>query len=121
MYVYRRAQRQLQQLTEDHSLVAELVRNGDLTEEEARRHPQRNYLTQALGTKQALEVDSAEFPLESGDIVLLCTDGLSALLTRDDISTQLQPHDTEASAARLVELALARGGYDNITVILVQT
>jgi len=109
----------LVQLTNDHSLVAELVRNGNLTEEEAAVHPQRNVLTQAFGSDLRVKADVSSRPLEEGDILLLCTDGLTGSVTTDEIEEVLAaaPSLDEASE-RLVNMANGRGGHDNVTVLL---
>lgn len=109
----------LRQLTEDHSLVHELVREGRLAESEAMRHPQRNVLTRALGTAELPEVDSGELELKSGDWILLTTDGLTAVVAIEELAAELRqdarPNDV---ARRLVDLANERGGADNITVVI---
>jgi len=121
MYLYRAASKELLRITEDHSFVGELLRNGDLTEEEAQQHPQRNYLTQALGSRQPIQVDSAEFELTCDDIVILCTDGLTSLLPQSVIQQEIEKPDLDGAATRLVNQALELGGHDNITVVLVRT
>ncbi len=120
MYVFNRRDGQLQQVTNDHSLVGELLRNGDLTEEEAQRHPQRNFLTQALGSIDTLDVDAGRCTLEEGDTLVLCTDGLSNLVSTDELATELSGAGFDGAADRLVKLALQRGGFDNITVLMVR-
>ncbi|MGB9802603.1 Stp1/IreP family PP2C-type Ser/Thr phosphatase [Desulfofundulus sp.] len=107
------------QLTEDHSLVQELVRLGGLSEEQARCHPQRNVLTRALGIEPRLEVDGGQVKLHPGDKVLLCTDGLTVHLPPHEIGTLVEKNpDLNRAVKKLVEVALERGGSDNITVIL---
>lgn len=106
-------------VTDDHSLVNELVKNGGLSPDEASRHPQRNVLTRAIGSMPLVEVDIYEEQVNSGDILLLCTDGLSGLLSLDEISETVRGASSmEDGTGRLVEQALGRGGPDNITVIL---
>ncbi|RIV28247.1 Stp1/IreP family PP2C-type Ser/Thr phosphatase [Alicyclobacillaceae bacterium I2511] len=116
----------LQQVTQDHSLVGELVRRGQLSEEEALTHPQRNIVTRSLGTASDSEPEYHSFAWGIGDILLLCTDGLSNLLRSHELRDLLQPlvgahSDTEVEecAQRLVGLALERGAPDNITLALV--
>jgi len=107
------------QLTEDHSLVNELVRNGQITPEEAEHHPRRNVLTRALGTEPGVEVDLHEYAWQKGDTILLCTDGLSGLVDAQRIGDIVRSHaDIEQAAQALIDSALDAGGDDNVTVIL---
>jgi serine/threonine protein phosphatase PrpC len=110
----------LEQVTTDHSLVAELVESGVLTPEEAERHPQRSAITRAVGTDRAIEVDVFTAPAELGDLVLLCSDGLTDMLTKDEIAAVIvgADRDPDAAATALVAAANAQGGEDNITVVL---
>jgi serine/threonine protein phosphatase PrpC len=111
----------LRPLTEDHSLVAELVRSGDLTRDQAAEHPQRNLITRALGAEEEVDVDTAVLPVEAGDRILLCSDGLSDMVPEAQISGILadSPDDPESPARRLLSAALAAGGTDNVTVVVV--
>ncbi len=104
-------------VTSDHSLVNELLKNGGITSEEADTHPQRNVLTRALGTSLKLEVDFYEVQVLPGDIVLLCTDGLSNLVSPAEINECIAP-DLDLVAERLIKRALERGGNDNISLVL---
>ncbi len=108
-------------ITEDHSLVAELVRSGDLTRDQAAEHPQKNLITRALGADEEVEVDTTLLPVEAGDRVLLCSDGLSDLVSEAGISEILaeSPGDPERAARGLLSAALDAGGNDNITVVVV--
>ena len=108
-------------LTEDHSLVAELVRSGDLTRDQAAEHPQKNLITRALGADEEVEVDTMVLPVEAGDRLLLCSDGLSDMVPETRIGEILadSPGDPEAPARNLVSAALEAGGSDNVTVIVV--
>ncbi|MCZ8511428.1 Stp1/IreP family PP2C-type Ser/Thr phosphatase [Paenibacillus filicis] len=109
----------IEQLTEDHSLVNELVKSGQITPEEADHHPRRNVLTRALGTEPSIEVDVREMVWEPGDLLLLCSDGLSALLTRDQLLALANAEgELDDKVKRLVTGALDAGGDDNITVVL---
>lgn len=111
---------ELKPITEDHSLVAELVRSGDLTRAEASEHPQRNLITRALGAEDEVEVDTAVLPVEAGDRYLLCSDGLSDMVPEAKIAGILtSTTGPKASAEALVEAALDGGGADNITVVVV--
>lgn len=110
----------LEQLTADHSLVAELVRSGRLTPEEADQHPHRSVITRALGTDEDVEVDAITLAVEAGDLYLLCSDGLTNMV-RDDEILELaagEALDPEATAAALIQAANDAGGEDNITVVL---
>jgi protein phosphatase len=108
-------------ITEDHSLVAELVRSGDLTRDEAAEHPQKNLITRALGADEEVDVDTAIVPIEAGDRILLCSDGLSDMVSETGISEILAeyPDDPERAARVLLSAALDAGGNDNITVVVV--
>lgn len=108
-------------LTRDHSLVNELVINGGISEEEAQTHPQKNVLTRALGTSAEVEVDLIHTTVRKGDRLLFCTDGLSNLILKDELKKVVREGATlDESTERLLEMALARGGHDNITIILVE-
>ncbi len=111
----------LKPLTEDHSLVAELVRSGDLTRAQAAEHPQKNLITRALGAEEDVEVDTTRMPVEAGDRILLCSDGLTDMVPEDRVSEVLsEPSpDPETPVRRLLSEALEAGGTDNITVVLV--
>jgi PPM family protein phosphatase len=111
---------ELEQLTEDHSLVEQLVREGRLTSEEAAIHPQRSIITRALGLDPEVEVDSWQLIPYEGDRLLLCSDGLTNEVTDEDIASTLRRvTDPGAAAQDLVEQARAHGGNDNITVVVV--
>jgi PPM family protein phosphatase len=109
----------LEQLTSDHSLVAELVRSGRLTEEEAENHPQRSVITRVLGTDPDVDVDTLTVVAEPGDLFLLCSDGLTAMLRDEDIVQILEETggDPDLAARALVDAANRAGGDDNITVV----
>lgn len=110
---------ELRQLTEDHSLVNELLKSGQISAEEANHHPRRNVLTRALGTEPFVEVDVKSFTWQPHDILLLCTDGLSSLVGRDRLQQVLQTTETlDWKAEQLVHFALQAGGDDNVTVLL---
>ncbi len=117
---YRMRDGVLEQITTDHSLVAELVESGVLTPEEAERHPQRSAITRALGTERAVEPDVFTIEAAPGDLFLLCSDGLSDMLTEDRIAAAIEraDGDPEAAGDELVKDANAQGGDDNITVLL---
>ena len=117
---YRLRGQALEQVTTDHSLVAELVRSGVLTPEEAERHPQRSAITRAVGTESVIDADVFSVPAELGDLYLLCSDGLTDMLSADEIATTILEADRDpvAAASALVAAANANGGDDNITVVL---
>lgn len=105
------------QLTRDQSLVQRLVDAGELTQEEAERSERRNIILQALGPELELRVDLSHQPLRRGDVVLLCTDGLSGLVHSDELAAAAAEPELAACCARLVQLANERGGPDNISII----
>jgi len=116
---YHATRERLLQLTADHSVVAELVRSGGLRESEAQFHPYRNLLTRAIGTAPHVEADVTSVDLGPGEALLLCTDGLTAVLDDAEIHrTLVEERDPQACALRLVEMANARGGPDNITAVV---
>jgi len=116
---YRLRDGKLEQLTNDHSLVGELVRRGKLTERQAEEHPQRSVITRALGPEAAVEVDSFSVDARPGDVFLLCSDGLTSMVEADTIADILREHDSmDEAARRLVDVANENGGRDNITVVL---
>lgn len=109
----------LTQVTEDHSLVEELVRQGRLTPEEAAVHPQRNIVTRALGVDADVQVDSYEIDLYPGDRLLLCSDGLTSMMRDDEIAAVLRgAADPQLASDALVDAANRAGGEDNITVLV---
>jgi protein phosphatase len=109
----------LQRLTQDHSLVDELVRRGKLTEEQAAEHPQRSIITRALGPEPDVEVDTWTYPARAGDVVLLCSDGLTSMISEERVRAILEAHDDlDAAADALIAEANEAGGRDNITVVL---
>ena len=115
--LYRLRNNFFKQITEDHSYVETLVRSGELTPEQARVHPMKNVLTQAVGAIDEIYIDAANFPVEFGDIFLLCTDGLTNMVDDETIAKILQTAQNPADA--LIEAALSAGGKDNVSVIVV--
>ena len=110
----------LQQLTRDHSLVADLVEAGQITPAEARVHPQRSVITRALGSDPLTQPDLFEINVETGDRLLLCSDGLTSMIEDDEVERILNhTADPQLAASQLVNAAIAAGGYDNVTVIVV--
>ena len=107
------------QLTRDHTLIEDLIRQGQLTRAQAAHHPDRHVLTRAMGLGFRLECDLVSYDLHGGDLLLLCSDGLTNLLTDEDILTTVlpHPHDAHHSTRALIQAALDRGGIDNVTVV----
>src|SRR5437763_8869383 len=109
----------LQRLTQDHSLVDELVRRGKLTEEQAAEHPQRSIITRALGPEPDVEVDTWSYPIRGGDILLLCSDGLTSMISEERVKEILSSAGTlEQRGDALIDEANEAGGRVNITVVL---
>ena len=111
---------ELMRLTHDHSLVGELVARGKLTEEQAESHPQRSVITRALGPEPTVEVDVDAFPARSGDVFLLCSDGLTSMVHEPKLKPLLEDRGQtlEQIGRGLIAAANDAGGRDNITVIL---
>ncbi len=118
-YLFRDGE--LKPVTEDHSLVAELVRSGDLTREQAFEHPQKNLITRALGTEDGVTVDTAVLPVEVGDRFVLCSDGLTDMVREEGMKELLARHPEvpEGAVRDLLSAALEAGGNDNITVVVI--
>jgi PPM family protein phosphatase len=115
-----RAER-IRQLTDDHSIVGELLRRNEISEDAAREHPHRHVLTRALGVRKAVEPDLAELTPQPGDIFVLCSDGLTNHVEDHEIAkTVTQEHDMQEACERLIDLANGRGGEDNTTIIAVR-
>jgi len=118
---YRLRDGELERLTEDHSLVDELLRQGRLTPEEALEHPQRSVITRALGPEGAVEVDTRSYTARDGDVYLLCSDGLTTMLAEDRLAELLLAHASLREAGEaLIAAANEAGGRDNITVVLLR-
>jgi protein phosphatase len=111
----------IRQLTDDHSLVAELVRRREITAHAARGHPHRHVLTRALGVRPTVEADLAELTPVADDVFVLCSDGLTGHLRDEEIAAEVtRDSDLDGACERLIDLANARGGEDNTTVVLVR-
>lgn len=117
--IYRLRNGQLQQLTHDHSHVQELVDRGVLEPAAARHHPMANVITRAVGVRHELSLDSGRFDLAGGDVFLLCSDGLSKLLTDDEIAQLMDGVNSRTAVQKLIDSALARGADDNVTTVVV--
>ena len=111
---------ELTQVTEDHSMVADMVRKGVLTEEQAACHPMRNYITRAVGTEENIETDITVRERKQGDRWLVCSDGLYGMISRADLQAILMTEDLEQTADLLMRAALEGGGKDNISLVLMQ-
>lgn len=112
---------EIKQLSKDHSLVEEMVRLGGLNEEEAKHHPDKNIITRAIGAKDDVEVDFFEYRLQKGDVILMCTDGLTNMVDDDEIFRIIKGgRDIVETAMQLVEKANENGGKDNIGIVLVE-
>lgn len=112
---------EMKQITEDHSLVEAMVKTGEIKRSEARVHPNKNIITRALGANEEVEPDFFEVSLKEGDIVLMCSDGLTNMLEDETIEQILRENeDLEAAAATLVMHANQNGGKDNIAIIIIK-
>lgn len=111
----------IEQITKDHSLVEEMVRIGEINREQARNHPDKNIITRAVGASRKVEIDFFDMRLEAGDIILMCSDGLSNMLEDSEIERIIKSGgDLSGIALELVAKANQNGGKDNIAVVLVE-
>ena len=117
--IYRISNGVVEQLTEDHTLIAWQLKQGLITEEEAKVSPHRNVITRAVGNRDYVEVDTRIVPIAAGDRFLLCSDGLHGYLRDTDV-LPVVGLGAEAAVKRFIDLANERGGKDNITAILVE-
>ena len=118
--VYRFREGKLEQMTDDHSLVGELVRAGYLTPEQAENHPNKNVILRAVGTEEGIDIDLAVEERKPGDLWLICSDGLHGMVKDDKMEAILSVNTVEAAVKLLMDAALAAGGRDNISVVLVK-
>jgi serine/threonine protein phosphatase PrpC len=119
--IYRYYNNQLESLTEDHSFVNELLKSGQITAVEAAFHPQRNVITRALGTEEDVEIDIKTLSFLGGEQLLLCSDGLTGMVSQQQLQEVLSTKKMiEEKATSLVKLALDAGGEDNISLILLE-
>lgn len=116
--IYMLREGRIEQVTEDHSLIAEKIRHGLITPEEAKSHRMRNVITRSLGYQEDVEVDLQVRALRRGDHFLLCSDGLSGHVNLDEIGDFLGKHGPQDAARRMIGLACDRGGEDNITAVI---
>ena len=110
----------LRQITQDHSLIAEMVRMGELTPEEGANHPDKNIITRAIGTSEEIKIDFFDVRLKKDSMFMMCSDGLYNMVEKKIISQVLKDDQVEDKAGKLVQLANAGGGLDNIAVIVVE-
>lgn len=110
---------QATQLTRDHSMVQMLIDRGELTPDEAEAHPQKHYITRAVGVAPRVDADYAEYPFSGESALLLCSDGLSNYLTAEQVAPQVQECLRCGSTRPLIDFALKQGGADNVTAVLV--
>ena len=111
---------ELMQVTEDHSMVADMVRRGVLTEEQALCHPMRNYITRAVGTEEDIEIDISVHDRKTGDRWLICSDGMYGMVRKQDLLCMMMTEDLEEAAEKMLRAALESGGKDNISLVLLQ-
>lgn len=110
----------ISQITKDHSAVQELVDSGHITERQAKIHPNKNIITRAIGIEPEIEFDLFTQELQKGDVIVLCSDGMSNNVDENEIQFEASGGDFENLAQRLIDLANSRGGTDNITVVAIQ-
>lgn len=110
----------MRQVTQDHSYIEELIKNGTLTREEAESHPRKHVITRAIGSSKDLEVDILDFEATEGDVLLLCTDGLTNMICENEIYSIIKDSEPQKACEQLIEAAKSKGGEDNITVIVYQ-
>ena len=114
-------QGQLEQITSDHRVIQPMLDRGEITEDEARTHPMRNVLTRSVGVEADVAVTRAEMPIETGDRLMLCSDGLSDLVRPEQLEALVAGNeDLEDLVAALIDAANAAGGHDNISVVVVE-
>ena len=111
---------ELIQVTEDHSMVADMVRKGVLTEEQAACHPMRNYITRAVGTEETIAVDITTHDRKQGDRWMICSDGMYGMVSKDELCRLMKTGDLEETAEHMLRAALEGGGKDNISLVLLQ-
>lgn len=112
--------KEIQRITEDHSVVGNLIAQGKMTEEEAKYHPQRNMITRAVGIKETVSPDYYEFDIETDDFILLCSDGLCGSCSEEEIAEIVSENDVITATEILCDTATKNGSTDNITVVLLQ-
>lgn len=119
--IYKIGENKVSQLTEDHSLVNELIKKGEITRQEANDHPKKNIITRAVGTSENIEIDTQIIKYKNGDKLLLCTDGLSNMLYNEDIlDISNQDISLLEKGESLIDIAKTKGGTDNISLIMIE-
>ena len=119
--MYLITENSMAKITDDHSYVAELIKNGTIKPEEADHHPQKNLITRALGTSRSLDVDTKNIKLKKGDFILICTDGLSNMLSEVEIlNIVLSKKEPDSICYELINKANLNGGLDNVTVVVIE-
>ena len=108
---------ELSQITRDHSVVQTMVDKGQITEEEAKNHPNKNVITRALGVGEEVDIEYNEIPFQNDDCILICTDGLTNFVTHDNIESVVEEYDFDEYPQVLIDMANENGGGDNITVV----
>ena len=116
---YHLSRNGLKQITNDHSVVWQLIESGTITPSEAKNHPQKNLITRAIGTASKIDIDICKTPLEKGDYILLCTDGLTSFVSDNEIEAVIKAMDLDDAVSKLVNMANSNGGTDNITIVLI--
>jgi protein phosphatase len=109
----------IEQITKDHSIVQAMVEKGQLTQNEARTHPRKHFITRALGVEDSVECDYSELIVENGARILICTDGLTNMIETDDIYKIVQLNNSENAPEKLIHAANMAGGSDNITAVII--
>jgi serine/threonine protein phosphatase PrpC len=109
----------IEQLTKDHSLVQIYVDKGEITQDEARFHPKKHFITRALGVTSVIDLDYCEFPLNEGEAIMICTDGLSNYFSNDELFAMIKSAGYSKCAEKLIGAAKKAGGADNITVVCI--
>jgi protein phosphatase len=119
IYLYNKSSQSLKKISQDHSLVADLLREGKITKEEAFNHPKKNIVTQALGLEDTLDLNKGQLEISADDYILLCTDGLTDMIREEKIENIFKENlDLESAADELLQGALSNGGLDNVTLIV---
>ena len=111
---------EMKQVTDDHSMVADMVRKGVLTEEQAACHPMRNYITRAVGTEENVDIDLSVHDRQNGDRWLVCSDGMYGMVSRNELKQLMMTGNLEEAADKMLKAALEGGGKDNISLVLLQ-
>ena len=118
--IYRVRNRELKKLTTDHSYIQKLINDGKITKEQSKFHPDKNMITKAIGTELVVEPELIHHKLQKDDILLVCSDGLTNMVSEKEILNTLNDEYDEKIAQRLIDKANANGGTDNITVIIIK-